>query len=86
MCGIVFLRLLKPVEYYEEKYGTPFWALTKIYLLMQKQQNRGQDGAGIANVKLEASAGTKFLSRVRQGGAGAIDQVWIWGSTRVHSG
>ena len=51
-CGIAFVRLRKPLEYYVEKYGTAFYGLNKMYLLMEKQRNRGQDGAGLANIKL----------------------------------
>eukprot|EP00906_Rhabdomonas_costata_P037597 RCo052981 len=76
MCGIVFLRLLKPPEYYAEKYGTSHYALKKIYLMMQKQFNRGQDGAGVANVKLNAPVGRRFVSRVRSVGPGATDKVF----------
>jgi len=64
-CGIVLLRLLKPLDYYVEKYGTAFWGLNKLYLLMQKQHNRGQDGAGIAAVKFKAKQGNKYFDRVR---------------------
>ena len=52
-CGIAMIRLLKPLSYYKEKYGTSFYALNKMYLLMEKQHNRGQDGAGLANIKLD---------------------------------
>jgi len=64
-CGIVLLRLLKPLDYYEKKYGTAFWGLNKLYLLMQKQHNRGQDGAGIAAVKFNAKPGIQYLDRMR---------------------
>jgi len=64
-CGIVLIRLLKPLSYYNEKYGTPFYGLTKLSLLMQKQRNRGQDGAGIATIKLDPAPGTKYISRKR---------------------
>ncbi len=56
-CGIVLMRLLKPLEYYKEKYGTVFYGFNKLYLLMEKQHNRGQDGAGIACVKLDLPPG-----------------------------
>jgi amidophosphoribosyltransferase len=64
-CGIVLLRLLKPLAYYAEKYGTAFWGLNKLYLLMQKQHNRGQDGAGIAAVKFNAKPGLRYINRMR---------------------
>lgn len=68
-CGIALLRLKKPLNYYHEKYGTAFYGLKKMYLLMEKQHNRGQDGAGIANVKLDMEAGQRYISRLR-----SIDQ------------
>ena len=64
-CGIALLRLKKPIEFYLKKYGTAFYGLNKMYLLMEKQHNRGQDGAGIANVKLDMEAGERYISRVR---------------------
>ena len=64
-CGVAMLRLLKPLEFYKEKYGTSFYALKKMYLLMEKQRNRGQDGAGMANVKLDTAAGKRYISRKR---------------------
>lgn len=64
-CGIALVRLLKPLSYYQEKYGTAFWGLNKIYLLMEKQHNRGQDGAGIAGVKINAQVGHPYIDRVR---------------------
>ncbi len=65
MCGIAFIRLRKPFGYYVEKYGSYRYGLKKLYLLMQKQNNRGQDGAGIANVKLNVPAGKRYISRYR---------------------
>lgn len=65
MCGIAFVRLRKPFEYYAEKYDTPLYGLKKLYLLMQKQHNRGQDGAGVANVKLSLDAGKRYISRYK---------------------
>ena len=64
-CGIVLLRLLKPLDYYIEKYGTAFWGLNKLYLLMEKQHNRGQDGAGIAAVKFNPKPGIAYVNRER---------------------
>lgn len=64
-CGIALLRLLKPLSYYHEKYGTAFYGLNKQYLLMEKQHNRGQDGVGLATIKLDMLAGERYISRVR---------------------
>lgn len=64
-CGIGLIRLLKPLKFYQEKYGTPLWGLNKMYLLMEKQHNRGQDGAGLASVKLNVPEGKPYLSRLR---------------------
>lgn len=64
-CGIAFIRLLKPMEYYLGKYGTSFYGLQKLHLLMEKQHNRGQDGAGVANVKLNMPPGQHYMHRVR---------------------
>lgn len=64
-CGIAMIRLLKPLDYYLEKYGTAFYGLNKLHLLMQKQRNRGQDGAGIATIKLDPQPGARYISRKR---------------------
>lgn len=64
-CGIALIRLLKPLTYYREKYGTSFYGLNKMYLLMEKQHNRGQDGAGLANVKFDVKPGNRYISRYR---------------------
>lgn len=64
-CGIALVRLRKPLEYYIEKYGSPAYAARKMYLLMEKQKNRGQDGAGIANIKIKQNPGLKYISRYR---------------------
>ncbi len=64
-CGIALIRLRKPLEYYIEKYGSPAYAARKMYLLMEKQKNRGQDGAGIANIKIKQEPGLKYISRYR---------------------
>jgi len=68
-CGIALLRLKKPLEFYLKKYGTAFYGLNKMYLLMEKQHNRGQDGAGLANIKFDVEPGQRYISRVR-----SIDQ------------
>ncbi|MBT8238531.1 MAG: amidophosphoribosyltransferase [Croceitalea sp.] len=64
-CGISLIRLLKPLEYYQEKYGTAFYGVNKMYLMMEKQHNRGQDGAGFASIKLDMEPGERYMSRVR---------------------
>jgi amidophosphoribosyltransferase len=64
-CGIALLRLKNPLEFYLDKYGTAFYGLNKLYLLMEKQHNRGQDGAGVANIKLDMSPGERYISRAR---------------------
>lgn len=64
-CGIALLRLKKPLEYYLDKYGSALWGLNKMHLLMEKQHNRGQDGAGIANIKLDMQPGERYISRTR---------------------
>jgi amidophosphoribosyltransferase len=64
-CGIAVLRLKKPLEFYLEKYGTAFYGLNKMYLMMEKQHNRGQDGAGLVNIKLDMQAGERYISRHR---------------------
>ncbi|HBH06514.1 MAG TPA: amidophosphoribosyltransferase [Flavobacteriales bacterium] len=64
-CGLAFVRLLKPLDYYHKKYGTAFYGLNKLYLLMEKQHNRGQDGVGVANIKLNVQPGQRYISRHR---------------------
>lgn len=64
-CGVAMVRLLKPLSFYQEKYGSSFYGLNKMYLLMEKQHNRGQDGAGLANIKLDVSPGSRYISRYR---------------------
>ena len=75
-CGIAMLRLLKPIEYYQNKYGTAFYGLNKMYLLMEKQHNRGQDGVGIANVKIDVAPGKRFISRKRSIAPNPIQDVF----------
>lgn len=75
-CGIALLRLKKPLQFYREKYGTSFYGLNKLYLLMEKQHNRGQDGAGVANIKLNMQPGTRFISRVRSNDQMPIQDVF----------
>ena len=75
-CGIALLRLLKPLSYYQEKYGTPFYGIHKMYLLLEKQHNRGQDGAGIATVKLQMQPGERYIARVRSNDAQPIQDIF----------
>ena len=75
-CGIVVLRLLKPLEFYVEKYGTAFYGLNKLYLLMEKQHNRGQDGAGVANIKFDVEPGERYISRKRSVNKNAIQEIF----------
>jgi amidophosphoribosyltransferase len=76
MCGIAMVRLLKPLEFYQEKYGTWQYGLQKMYLLMEKQHNRGQEGAGIATVKLDMPAGEEYIWRERVEGKNAIQEIF----------
>lgn len=75
-CGVAMIRLLKPLEYYQERYGTWMYGLNKIYLLMMKQHNRGQEGAGLASVKLTAQPGEEYMFRERALGTGAITDIF----------
>jgi amidophosphoribosyltransferase len=75
-CGVALVRLLKPLAYYQEKYGSPLWGFTKLFLLMEKQHNRGQDGAGVACVKLDVPAGEPFMFRERNIKANPLDRIF----------
>jgi amidophosphoribosyltransferase len=75
-CGVALVRLLKPLSYYQEKYGTPLWGFTKLFLLMEKQHNRGQDGAGVACVKLDVAAGEAFMFRERTVKSNPLDRIF----------
>ena len=75
-CGVALIRLLKPLEYYEQKYGTKRYGLNKLYLMMEKQHNRGQEGAGIACVKMDAPVGTEYMFRERAEGKDAITEIF----------
>jgi amidophosphoribosyltransferase len=83
-CGIAFLRLLKPLEFYKEKYGTAFYGIQKMYLLMEKQHNRGQDGAGFASIKLDMEPGERYISRVRSNDPQAIQDVFSQINDRIN--
>ncbi|MEY2830299.1 MAG: hypothetical protein RIQ33_2157 [Bacteroidota bacterium] len=75
-CGIAMIRLLKPLSFYQQKYGTPFYGLNKLYLLMEKQHNRGQDGAGIASVKLNLKSGQPFYNIAKSNSKQAITELF----------
>jgi amidophosphoribosyltransferase len=75
-CGIALIRLLKPLQYYIDKYGTPLYGINKLYLLMEKQHNRGQDGAGVANIKIDIEPGNRYISRYRSVSPKAIQEIF----------
>src|SRR6188474_3241649 len=75
-CGLAFIRLRKPFSYYQQQYGTVMWGLNKLYLLMEKQHNRGQDGAGVAAVKLNTEPGYPFLHRLRSANNQPIAEIF----------
>lgn len=75
-CGIALIRLLRPLEYYHQKYGTALYGLNKLYLLMEKQHNRGQDGAGIASIKLDIPPGQRYISRYRSMAPRAVTDIF----------
>lgn len=75
-CGIAMIRLLKPLDFYVEKYGTSMYALNKMYLLMEKQHNRGQDGAGLVNIKFDVEPGDRYISRYRSNGNQPIKEIF----------
>ncbi|MFY8065698.1 MAG: amidophosphoribosyltransferase [Flavobacterium sp.] len=83
-CGIALLRLKKPLEFYKEKYGSAFYGIQKMYLLMEKQHNRGQDGAGFASIKLDVEPGERYISRVRSNKAQAIQDVFAQINERIN--
>ncbi|WP_299284210.1 class II glutamine amidotransferase [uncultured Mucilaginibacter sp.] len=75
-CGVAFIRLLKPLSYYQKKYGTSLYGLNKLYLLMEKQNNRGQDGAGVATIKLDVAPGNRYISRHRSMAKNAVADIF----------
>ncbi|CAH8287544.1 amidophosphoribosyltransferase [Mariniflexile fucanivorans] len=83
-CGIAVLRLLKPLEFYKEKYGTAFYGVNKMYLMMEKQHNRGQDGAGFASIKLDTKPGERYISRVRSIAQQPIQDIFAQINDRVN--
>lgn len=85
-CGIALLRLKKPLEYYKEKYGSAFYGVQKMYLLLEKQHNRGQDGAGLASIKLDVEPGQRYISRIRSNDAQPIKDVFSKINNRISRG
>ncbi|HIN38926.1 MAG TPA: amidophosphoribosyltransferase [Flavobacteriales bacterium] len=75
-CGIALVRLLKPLDFYQKKYGSPFYGLDKLYLLMEKQHNRGQDGAGVTNIKLNIAPGKRYISRYRSTASNPLQDIF----------
>lgn len=84
-CGISVIRLLKPLEYYKEKYGTAFYGVNKMYLMMEKQHNRGQDGAGLASIKLDMDPGERYMSRVRSAEQQPIQDIFAQINKRINT-
>ncbi|MFP4844465.1 amidophosphoribosyltransferase [Winogradskyella sp. PE311] len=83
-CGIAHIRLLKPLEYYKEKYGSAFYGVNKMYLMMEKQHNRGQDGAGFASIKLDTKPGERYISRVRSVAQQPIQDIFAQINERIN--
>lgn len=83
-CGIALIRLLKPLEFYKEKYGSAFYGVNKMYLLMEKQHNRGQDGAGFASIKLDTAPGERYISRVRSIAQQPIQDIFAQINERIN--
>ena len=83
-CGIAHIRLLKPLEYYKKKYGSAFYGVNKMYLLMEKQHNRGQDGAGFASIKLDTKPGERYISRVRSIAQQPIQDIFAQINERIN--
>jgi len=85
-CGIAVLRLLKPLQYYKDKYGTAFYGINKMYLMMEKQHNRGQDGAGFASIKFNEVPGTRYISRIRSNKSQPIQDIFQQINERLNDG
>src|SRR4051812_28810399 len=75
-CGIALIRLLKPLSFYQKKYGTSLYGIKKLYLLMEKQHNRGQDGAGVVNIKIDTDPGDEYIFRARSTQKNAITEIF----------
>ena len=82
-CGLALIRLLKPLEFYKKKYGTSSYGLNKLYLMLEKQHNRGQDGAGFASVKLDTSPGERFMHRERSANQNPIQEIFKISNERI---
>ncbi|MFK8272607.1 amidophosphoribosyltransferase [Capnocytophaga canimorsus] len=82
-CGIAMVRLLKPLSFYKEKYGTTFYGINKMYLMLEKQHNRGQDGAGLATIKLDMQPGERYISRVRSNQPQPIQDIFTQVNQRI---
>ncbi|MCH8555980.1 MAG: amidophosphoribosyltransferase [Schleiferiaceae bacterium] len=85
-CGIALVRLLKPLEHYQKKYGTALYGINKMYLLMEKQHNRGQDGAGLANIKFDMQPGQRYISRYRSVDPKPIQDIFVKVQNRIQDG
>ena len=85
-CGIALIRLLKPLEYYKEKYGSAFYGVNKMYLMLEKQHNRGQDGAGVASIKLNMQPGERYISRIRSNEAQPVQDIFTRINQRINEG
>ena len=84
-CGIAMVRLLKPLAFYKKKYGTAFYGVNKMYLMMEKQHNRGQDGAGFASIKLDPTPGERYISRVRSNKPQPIQDIFAQINSRINA-
>jgi len=84
-CGIALVRLKKPLQFYKDKYGSAFYGINKMYLLMEKQHNRGQDGAGFASIKFNVEPGTRYISRVRSNQSQPIQDIFAQINDRINS-
>lgn len=84
-CGIALLKLKKPLQYYKDKYGSALYGIQKMYLLLEKQHNRGQDGAGLASIKLDVEPGNRYISRVRSNQSQPIQDVFLQINSRINS-
>ncbi len=84
-CGIALIRLLKPLEFYKEKYGSAFYGVNKMYLMMEKQHNRGQDGAGFASIKFNMSPGERYMSRIRSNASQPIQDIFSQINDRINT-
>ena len=85
-CGIALIRLLKPLDFYKEKYGSAFYGVNKMYLMLEKQHNRGQDGAGVASIKLNMQHGERYISRIRSNEAQPVQDIFTRINQRINEG